>query len=259
MGTLLSCNYLCCWLLVPGKDLQSSKVTFRASFRNMGTSPEFHEELSTAGQAARRPRPTQTRRNHPRDLTPARKHPPSSDPTNWRMRSTGEGRQPSRGPSTCTAVSLGKAWLHRHQEEIPAAAYPAGILAEKQGKSAVPSPARFRFKSNFRFVSRFLSLPFTSGAFCGAAAGSCVRCRRPHGSPGEGLGHPGVLPAVMPRGWTTAALPSWGPQCRRPRRAGGCRWAPRAVLALVWRPGLRPWAARVAGAAALPSGLLAQG
>lgn len=80
----------------------------------------------------------------------------------------------------------------------------------KTRETAVPSPARFRFQSNFRFVSRFLSLPFTSGAFCGAAAGSCVRRRRPHRSPGEGLGHPGVLPAEMPRGWATAALPSWG-------------------------------------------------
>lgn len=158
------------------------------------------------------------------------------------MRSTGRGRQPSRDRRHLhRGHSLGKAWLPRHLEEIPGSSYLARLSGKKQGKQLSSLQRISVLNPDFRFVSRFLSLRFTSGAFCSAAAGSRVRCRRSRRGPGEpGLGAP----------WRAARGDALGPGDRsfavrgtplpRPRRAGGYLWAPRAASAPGRRAGRPP-------------------
>lgn len=113
------------------------------------------------------------------------KHPRGADPAHWRMRRTDASRQPSRDRRRLhSGHSLGKALLPRHHVEILGSSYRASLPEGRQEKQLPGLQRVSGLTSSFRFVGRFQSRPFTSGALRSAAAGSCVRRRRSRCAPG---------------------------------------------------------------------------
>lgn len=181
--------------------------------------PSFLKIPASLGQPAHHLQPTSQpatpQTSHPRNTLGALTPLTGACADQARASSQPEGRRLQH-----SGHRLGNAWLPCHREESHLALLPKG----KQGKQRCNLYRVSVSNPNFRFVSRFRTLPFTSGAFvplrpipASAAAGAAALQVR-----GLGVSLRAARGVAVGPGGSCLAVP-WDPHCRRPRRAGGLR------------------------------------